>query len=53
MVERTEKQRMLKGDMYNSMDPELIKLRGVAHKLCAEYNQLLETEEDQRQAITN
>lgn len=53
MVERTEKQRMLTGDMYNSMDPELLKLRGVAHELCAEYNQLLETEEEQRQAITD
>lgn len=35
-----EKERMLKGMLYDSSDPELVALRSKCHKLCREYNNL-------------
>lgn len=53
MTNQTDEQKMLAGEMYNSMADELIVRRGVAHQLCAQYNQLLETDEAARQAIVD
>ncbi len=36
----TEKERMLKGELYNPGDKELVFLRRRCHKLCREYNTL-------------
>jgi Acetyltransferase (isoleucine patch superfamily) len=44
---------MLAGEMYNSMADELVTRRSVAHQLCAQYNQLLETDEAARQTIVD
>lgn len=40
----TEKEKMLSGKIYDPSDKELFSLRTKAHKLCLEYNQLLETD---------
>ncbi len=40
----TEKEKMLAGKIYDPSDKELLALRVKAHKLCAEYNRLLETD---------
>jgi maltose O-acetyltransferase len=53
MTNQTDEQKMLAGEMYNSMADELVVRRGVAHQLCAQYNQLLETDEAARQAIVD
>jgi len=41
----TEKEKMLAGKLYDPSDEELLALRTKAHRLSAEYNQLLETDE--------
>lgn len=41
----TEKDRMLNGKIYDPSDEELTTLRLKAHRLCKEYNGLLETDE--------
>ncbi len=41
----TEKEKMLAGKIYDPSDKELAALREKAHKLCAEYNTLTETDE--------
>ena len=41
----TEKERMLKGKIYDPSDEELTTIRLKAHRLCKEYNGLLETDE--------
>ena len=46
----TEKDRMLNGKIYDPSDEELTTLRLKAHRLCKEYNGLLETDE-RREAI--
>jgi maltose O-acetyltransferase len=53
MTNQTDEQKMLAGEMYNSMADELVTRRSVAHQLCAQYNQLLETDEAARQAIVD
>lgn len=53
MTDQTDEQKMLAGEMYNSMADELVTRRGVAHQLCAQYNQLLETDETARQTIVD
>lgn len=53
MTNQTDEQKMLAGEMYNSMADELVVRRGVAHQLCVQYNQLLETDEAARQAIVD
>lgn len=40
----TEKEKMLAGKIYDPSEPELVGLRQKAHRLCLEYNQLLETD---------
>lgn len=46
----TEQEKMLAGKIYDPSDSELTALRQKAHRLCLEYNQLLET--DQKRAET-
>ena len=45
---RTEKEKMLNGDMYNPDDIELVKERLNARRLTRMFNQTTETEEDKR-----
>ncbi len=49
----SQKEIMLKGELYDPNDEELVKLRAKAHRLCAEYNATLETEEEKRKRILN
>lgn len=53
MTNQTDEQKMLAGEMYNSMADELVTRRSVAHQLWAQYNQLLETDETVRQTIVD
>ena len=46
-----QKELMLSGKLYDPNDLELLKLRVKAHRLSAEYNALLETDEEKRQKI--
>ena len=46
-----EKEKMLKGQIYDHANEELIKLRAKAHKLCLKYNNTLEEDTEQRQEI--
>ena len=45
---KTEKEKMLAGEMYNAMDLELVKDRENARRLVRIYNQTLETEGEKR-----
>ncbi|WP_028402274.1 maltose acetyltransferase domain-containing protein [Ectobacillus panaciterrae] len=45
---KTEKEKMLAGEMYNPADPELVKDRENARRQVRIYNQTLETEGDKR-----
>ena len=47
----TEKEKMLAGKVYDASADGLPALRAKAHKLCAEYNSTLETEEEKRAKI--
>ena len=47
----TEKEKMLAGMMYDPTDPELVEMRERAHRLSKEYNDTLETDEDDRDRI--
>lgn len=47
-VLKTEKEKMLNGELYNAADPELLKERVKARRLTRLYNQTLETEESKR-----
>ena len=47
----TEKEKMLAGKLYDASDKELAKLRRTAHKLCKDYNDTYEDEEDKRNEI--
>ena len=44
----TEKEKMLNGEMYNPVDPELVKGRENARRLTRLYNQTVETEVEKR-----
>ena len=46
-----EKEKMLKGQVYDPANKELVTLRAKAHKLCLKYNNTLEEETELRQAI--
>ena len=50
-MEKTEKQKMLAGELYIAADPELTAERANARRLTRLLNQSLETEHDQRTAI--
>lgn len=49
----TEKEKMLAGMIYDASDKELIGLRAMAHRLCAEYNNTFEDEEEKRSKLIN
>lgn len=49
----TEKEKMLKGELYNAADPELFQERINARKLTRLYNQTLETENQLRTELLN
>lgn len=48
MQPRTEKQKMLSGELYLASDPELVKERENARRLTRLFNQTAETEYDKR-----
>jgi maltose O-acetyltransferase len=48
---KTEKERMLDGQFYNAMDPELMRERMNARKLTRLYNESLETDGNERTKI--
>jgi maltose O-acetyltransferase len=48
---RTEKEKMVAGEMYSPMDPELVRDRMEARRMVRLYNQTLETELEQRLSI--
>ena len=50
-IDMTEKEKMLKGKIYDSSDNELATLRTRAHNLCIEFNQLLETDKRRSEII--
>ena len=45
---KTEKEKMIAGEMYNPADPVLVKERGEARRKVRIYNQTLETEGEKR-----
>ena len=47
----TEREKMTAGELYNPGDDELVALRHKAHRLCTQFNQLCETDEEARCAI--
>lgn len=47
----TEKEKMIAGKIYDPSDKELVTLRSKAHRLCKEYNDLLETDEKRTEII--
>lgn len=49
----TEYEKMISSKLYNSTDPELIKLRNKAQDLCYEYNLLRPSDKDKQQDIMN
>ena len=44
----TELEKMISGNLYDPSDSELLFLRQKAHRLCAQFNQLFETDETAR-----
>src|SRR5438552_1777576 len=47
----TEREKMLAGDLYDPLDPELTAARGRARDLCQDLNATREREEDERRRI--
>ena len=47
----TEREKMIAGELYNPGDPELAAMRQKAHRLCLQFNQLCDTDEESRCAI--
>ena len=47
----TEREKMTAGELYNPADPELVKLRQRAHKLCAQYNNIIDDEDELKYLI--
>jgi len=50
-VVRTEKEKMLAGELYDPLDPELIRARERARDLCRDLNATREAEQDARRSI--
>ena len=46
-----EREKMVRGELYNPADEELYVLRTKAHRLCTDYNKLYDTDEEKRYAI--
>lgn len=47
----TEREKMLAGELYDALDPELVALRGHARDLCRELNATADSEQERRTAI--
>lgn len=47
----TEREKMLAGELYDALDPELVALRGRARDLCRELNAAAESDQERRKAI--
>ncbi|MBQ7543685.1 MAG: sugar O-acetyltransferase [Synergistaceae bacterium] len=47
----TEREKMILGELYNPADDELYTLRTKAHRLCADYNRLHDTDEAARYSL--
>lgn len=47
----TEREKMVRGELYNPSDDELFTLRTKAHRLCQDYNRLYDTDEYARSGI--
>lgn len=50
---RSERQKMLAGELYLASDPELTKLRDRARQITRAYNSTIETERDMRRTLMN
>lgn len=48
----TEKEKMIAGKIYDPSDNELATLRAKAHRLCMQFNQLVETDETRAEVLT-
>src|SRR6476469_7155807 len=48
---RTEKDKMLAGELYDSLDPELVQARNRARDLCLDLNATREREQEARRSI--
>jgi maltose O-acetyltransferase len=48
---KTERQKMLAGELYDPLDPELVLARGRARDLCRELNATRESQQEQRRKI--
>jgi len=48
---RTEREKMLAGELYNPLDPELVRARDRARDLCQDLNATRESQQDQRRRI--
>ena len=51
MTERSEREKMLAGELYDAADPELAALRLRARQLTRQYNQTREDEDDLRESL--
>lgn len=49
----TEKEKMLLGKIYDPNDKELVALRSKGHRLCREYNNILDDDSPRRKEILN
>ena len=47
----TERERMLAGELYDAMDPELVALRALARDRCLDLNATREAQQDERRRI--
>ncbi|KAJ3149474.1 hypothetical protein HDU89_003838 [Geranomyces variabilis] len=50
MARRTEEERMLAGEMYSALDPDLVAMRATSTRLCRKFNSA-EDEADQRRIM--
>jgi maltose O-acetyltransferase len=51
-MEPTQRERMLAGELYDPLDPELARMRARARDMCGNLNATLEIEADRRRALT-
>ncbi|MDY6982942.1 MAG: sugar O-acetyltransferase [Pseudomonadota bacterium] len=51
MDNRSQRERMLAGELYDALDPELVAARARARDLCWALNATLESQQDERRAI--
>jgi maltose acetyltransferase-like protein len=48
---RSEREKMLAGELYDPLDPELVRARDRARNLCQDLNATREAQQDERQSI--